>query len=270
MFDWIFRFVKGIFIGSGFILPGISGGTLAAVFGVYERIITFLAHLNRNFKSNLLYMIPLGLGGITGVFLFSIAISFFLGNYETQILWLFIGCILGTLPALWKQAGEKGRTGIHIVALSISFLFSLTFMIYGERLFGGNMPQNFFTWLFAGSLIGLSALIPGLSSSNLLLYMGMFKDMTDGIKDGNLSVIIPILIGAALAVILFSKLMDLFFRKAHSGLFHIIVGIVGASTLMIIPRDFNYLSFGTIICIILCAIGMLFGYWMCSLEKKYG
>ena len=71
MTDWLLRFVKGIFIGSGFILPGVSGGALAAVFGVYERIISFLAHLTRDFKKNVRFFIPLGLGGIAGVFLFS-------------------------------------------------------------------------------------------------------------------------------------------------------------------------------------------------------
>lgn len=106
--DWILRFVKGMFIGSGFILPGVSGGALAAIFGIYERIISFLAHITKNFKENVLYFIPVGLGGITGVFLLSFAVSFLLGAYETIILWFFVGCIIGTVPALWKEAGKKG------------------------------------------------------------------------------------------------------------------------------------------------------------------
>ncbi|EPM6810198.1 undecaprenyl phosphate translocase family protein, partial [Enterococcus hirae] len=60
--DWLLRFVKGMFIGSGFILPGVSGGALAAVFGIYERLISFLAHLTRNFKENVLFFLPVGLG----------------------------------------------------------------------------------------------------------------------------------------------------------------------------------------------------------------
>ena len=80
MIDWLLRFVKGIFIGSGFILPGVSGGALAAVFGVYERIITFLAHMTQDFKKNVRYLIPLGLGGIAGVFIFSFVVSFALGK----------------------------------------------------------------------------------------------------------------------------------------------------------------------------------------------
>ena len=170
MIDWILRFVKGIFIGSGFILPGVSGGALAAVFGVYERIISFLAHITRDFKENVIFLIPLGLGGITGIFLFSFVVSFFLGSYETQILWFFVGCIIGTVPALWQQAGKKGRKINHIAILATGFVFSLAFMLYGEQLFGGNIPQNLGTWTLAGSLIGLGVIIPGLSPSNFLVY----------------------------------------------------------------------------------------------------
>ncbi len=65
------RFVKGMFIGSGFILPGVSGGALAAVFGMYERLISFLAHITKNFKENVLFFLPVGLGGVTGIFLLS-------------------------------------------------------------------------------------------------------------------------------------------------------------------------------------------------------
>ena len=269
MADWILRFVKGIFIGSGFILPGVSGGALAAVFGVYERIISFFANITHDFRRNVLYLIPLGLGGITGVFLFSFAISFLLGAYETQILWLFVGCIFGVLPTLWKQAGKKGRQSRHIILFIIAFLVSLAFMLYGERLFGGNVPQNFATWTLAGALVGLGAIVPGLSPSNFLVYMGMYKAMTTGIKSLDFTVILPILIGGVLSVLLFSKLMDYAFKKAYTGLFHGILGVVFASTLVIIPRNFNYLSVGALTCLLLCAVGVALGYWMCTLEKKH-
>lgn len=269
MVDWIIRFVKGIFIGSGFILPGVSGGALAAVFGVYERIISFLAHITRDFKKNVIFLLPLGLGGMTGIFLFAFVVSFFLGSYETQILWLFIGCIIGTVPTLWRQAGNKGRQGKHIVILAVTFIAGLAFMLYGEKLFGGNVPQNFATWTLAGALIGLGVIIPGLSPSNFLVYMGMYKDMADGIKGLDFMVIIPIILGAIITVLSLSKLMDFVFKKAYAGLFHGILGVVFASTIMIIPRNFNYLSWGTLTCLVLCLAGMALGYWMCALEKKY-
>lgn len=269
MVDWILRFVKGIFIGSGFILPGVSGGALAAVFGVYERIISFLAHITRDFKENVIYLIPIGLGGVTGVFLFSFAVSFLLGTYETQILWFFVGCIIGTLPALWEQAGKKGRQRKHIIILAFGFVISLAFMLYGERLFGGDIPKNPATWTLAGSLIGLGVIIPGLSPSNFLVYLGMYKDMSDGIKDLNFMIIIPIAIGAILTVLLLSKLIDRIINKAYAGFFHIIMGVVFASTVMIVPRDYNYLGLGTLVIFLFLVAGAGLGYWMCSLEKKY-
>lgn len=269
MIDWILRFAKGAFIGSGFILPGVSGGALAAVFGVYERIISFFAHITHDFVNNLLYLIPLGLGGMMGIFLFSFVISFFLDAYEAQILWLFIGCILGTMPTLWKQAGKKGRQAKHIGILAITFIVSLTFMLFGERLFANNMPQNPATWTLAGALIGLGAVVPGFSPSNFLLYMGMYKGMADGIKDLNLMVIIPVALGAVFTVLLFSKLIHWLFQKTYTGFFHGILGVVFASTVMIVPKNFNYVSLGFLVCLALCATGAALGYGMCSLETKH-
>ncbi|NLO09702.1 MAG: DUF368 domain-containing protein [Clostridiales bacterium] len=269
MLDWILRFVKGIFIGSGFILPGVSGGALAAVFGVYERIISFLAHITRDFKENVIYLFPLGLGGVTGIFLFSFVVSFFLGEYETQILWFFVGCIIGTVPALWQEAGKKGRHSKHLVILVIAFTLSLAFLHYGEGLFGGDIPKNLATWTLAGSLIGLGVIIPGLSPSNFLVYLGMYKDMSDGIKDLNFMIIIPIAIGAILTVLLFSKLADYIINKAYAGFFHIIMGVVFASTVMIVPRDYNYIGLGTLVIILFLVVGVGLGYWMSTLEKRY-
>jgi len=267
MIDWILRFVKGLFIGSGFILPGVSGGALAAVFGIYERIISFLAHITKDFKKNVMFFIPVGLGGVVGVFLLSFVVSFFLGTYEVQILWFFVGCILGTIPALWKQAGKKGRKNKHINILVVSFFLSLAFLLFGEQMLsGGQVPQNIFTWAIAGALIGLGVIVPGLSPSNFLVYMGMYKDMADGVKNLDLAVILPIFVGAAACVLLLSKLMDYVFSRAYAGLFHAILGIVFASTIIIVPRNFNYLSLGVIVCIIMCIAGAALGYWMSALE----
>lgn len=268
--DWLLRFIKGMFIGSGFILPGISGGALAAVFGIYERIITFLAHITRNFKENVIFFIPVGLGGLSGVFLLSFAVSFLLGNYESIILWFFVGCIIGTVPALWKEAGKHGRQNTDVIIMAVTFVLGLIFLLYGKNLFSGSVEQNFFTWMIAGALIGLGIIVPGLSPSNFLVYMGMYKAMSDGIKNVDFSVIIPIAIGGLICVLALSKVMDYIFSKAYAKLFHFILGIVFASTIMIIPTDYssftipNYLaSFA------LCVAGAALGWWMSRLEDQY-
>lgn len=267
--DWLLRFVKGMFIGSGFILPGVSGGALAAIFGIYERIITFLAHITRNFKENVLFFIPVGLGGVTGVFLLSFVVSFALGTYENIVLWFFVGCILGTIPALWKEAGKKGRSNRDVLILVISFVAGLLFLWKGSALFS-HVDQNFFTWIIAGVLIGLGMIVPGLSPSNFLVYMGMYKAMSDGIKTLNFGIIIPIGIGGIVCVLGLSKVMDYIFSKAYPQLFHFIMGIVFASTVMIVPTDYSGFTAGNYVaCVVLCLAGIALGAWMSRLEEKY-
>ncbi|MDL2325361.1 DUF368 domain-containing protein [Ruminococcaceae bacterium OttesenSCG-928-A16] len=270
MVDWFVRFIKGMFIGTGFILPGVSGGALAAVFGLYERMISFLAHITREFKKNLLYFLPVGFGGIVGVVLVSFLLSFFLEGYEPQMRWLFVGCILGTLPALWKEAGKKGRKKGNIILMVASAVLGTLFLWYGDVLFGGgSMPLNFGTWMMAGALIGLGVLVPGLSPSNFLMYFNMYKPMVDAFKNFDVMVILAIGLGGLICLLAFSKLMDYLFDKVYAGLFHFILGIVFASTVMIIPWDYNYASLGTIGCVLLCIGGIALGYWMSSLEEKY-
>lgn len=267
--DWLLRFVKGMFIGSGFILPGVSGGALAAIFGIYERIISFLAHITRNFKENVLFFIPVGLGGITGVFLLSFVVSFALGTYENIVLWFFVGCILGTIPALWKEAGKKGRSTRDVLILLVSFVAGLLFLWKGSALFS-HVDQNFFTWIIAGALIGLGMIVPGLSPSNFLVYMGMYKAMSDGIKTLNLAIIFPIAIGGLVCVLGLSKVMDYIFSKAYPQLFHFIMGIVFASTIMIVPTDYSGFTAGNYVaCVVLCIAGAALGAWMSRLEEKY-
>lgn len=267
--DWFLRFIKGMFIGSGFILPGVSGGALAAVFGIYERIISFLAHITRNFKENVLFFIPVGLGAVVGVFLLSFLVSFLLGAYETIILWFFVGCIIGTVPALWKEAGKKGRSTRDLIILALSFIAGLLFLWKGSGMFS-HVDQNFWTWMIAGALIALGIIVPGLSPSNFLVYMGMYKAMADGFKTLNMGVIIPIGIGGLLTILSLSKLMDYIFSKAYPQLFHFILGIVFASTIMIIPTNYSgFTVLGYLACLVLCILGAALGWWMSRLEERY-
>ncbi|EMF0134545.1 DUF368 domain-containing protein [Enterococcus hirae] len=268
--DWLLRFVKGMFIGSGFILPGVSGGALAAVFGMYERLISFLAHLTRNFKENVLFFLPVGLGGISGVFLLSFLVSFLLGTYETTILWFFVGYIVGTVPTLWKEAGKKGRQSGDIILMIVTLIVAYFFLLYGSQLFDGQVEQNTVTWIIAGGLIGLGMIVPGLSPSNFLVYMGLYKAMADGFKEARLDVILPIGLGAVVCVLTLSKLFDFIFSKAYSKLFHFILGVVFASTVMIVPTDYTNLSLlGIIFCPILFFAGIALGWWMSRLEEQY-
>jgi putative membrane protein len=273
--DWFLRLIKGALIGTGFILPGVSGGALAAVFGLYERIIEFIAHITRDFIKNLLFFIPVGIGALLGMFLLSHPLAFFLEHYEAQVLWGFIGCIIGTIPTLWKDAGKIGRGKKHIMIMVISLVLGFVFLLCAELYFGATVPRNPGTWTLAGILIALGVLVPGMSPSNFLVYLGMYKPLVDAFKVFDFSVLLPIAIGGLLCIISLSKAVYALFSKAYTGFFHVILGIVLASTLMIIPGtpwsevSYNYFTIGTLVCVVALAAGALLGWGMCKLEEKY-
>lgn len=269
LYDWLLRLAKGTLIGTGAILPGVSGGALAAIFGLYERIIAFIANLTKDFKKNFLYFLPVAIGGVLGIFLLSFVLSYFFEKAETQILWFFVGCIIGTVPALMKQAAKKGRKPRHLAIMLVSAVVALFCLYQMQSLIGGSMPRNFFTWMMAGGIFALGMIVPGLSPSNFLVYLDMYKPMTDGIKDLDFAVIIPIGIGAVVTVIAFSKLVNWILQKAYAGMFHVILGIVFASTIMIIPFHYNYLSIGALVCALALVAGIFLGAWMSKLEEEY-
>ena len=277
--DWIFRFVKGIFIGSGFILPGISGGAMAAVFGIYEQIISFLSNITRNFKENMLFFLPVGFGALFGMFVFSFVVSYMLGDANrVYTLWFFLGCIVGMLPALFRQSAKKGRKPWHLWLMAAVCAASFFLLSIYKTAESQEMAQAAaalaaqhgpLTWLMAGGLIGLGVIVPGLSPSNLLVYMDLYKPMADGIKDLDFTVILPLMAGMLACVILLSKLMSYIFSKAYAVLYHCILGFVLASTLIIVPLNFNYLSLGVLWCIVAFAAGGVLAYYMSMLEAKY-
>ena len=269
MIDWVLRFFKGALIGTGFILPGVSGGALAAIFGLYQRIVSFIAHITRDFIKNVLFFIPVGLGALLGMFLLARPLSFLLENYEAQVIWGFIGCIVGTLPSLWKEAGKEGRLKQHYVILVLTAIIGFCLLYAARHFLAAQMPLNFITWIFAGLLIALGVLVPGMSPSNFLIYLGMYRPMVDAFGTMDIMVLLPIMIGFAACLFSFSRLIDMLLNKIYSGLFHFVVGIVIASTLMIIPTNFNYLSFGVFVCFITFVAGIVLGAWMSRLEEKY-
>jgi putative membrane protein len=267
LIDWLLRLLKGALIGTGFILPGVSGGALAAVFGLYERIISFIAHLTKDFVKNVLFFIPVGIGALIGMVVLSRPLSFFLENYEAPALWFFIGAIIGTVPSLWRDAGKEGRKGRHLVIMAAAFIAGRAGLGLMGRLSGGALPQNLFTWFGSGAFIALGILVPGLSPSNFLVFMGMYKPMVDAFKNLDLAALLPLFAGAALCLILLSKAVDLLFRKAYAGLFHGVLGLVFASTVMIIPLNYNYLQAAALLCVLTLLAGAALGWWMSGLSS---
>ena len=279
MLSWLARLIKGIVIALGFILPGISGGVLAAILGIYERMIGFLAHPFKDFKENVLYFIPVAIGMLLGIGLFSYPIEYLLENYQVFVLWSFAGAIIGTVPSLLKESTrESDRDQIDLAWFWITFTIS-GLGLYALNFVVGTLSSSFLNFILAGALLALGVLVPGLSPSNLLLILGIYAPMLTGFKTFDLlGTFFPIGIGAGATLIVFSKMMDYALNNYHSRVYHFIIGIVLSSTLLIlIPNAGNAESIqytgislvGYVIIAFFFALGIWLGIWMSQLEDKY-
>ena len=277
--SWLIRLIKGVVIALGFILPGVSGGVLAAILGIYERMLSFLAHIRRNFKADFFYFLPVEIGGILGIGLLSRPLEFLLAHYQVIVLWGFAGAIVGSLPALWQEAeSQSQRDKIDWSWLIGTFVASLV-ILYSMPYIFGTLPANFVTFILAGALIALGVLIPGLSPSNLLLILGLYSPMLVGFKNFDLlNVFLPIAIGGILAVLLFAKSMEHLLEHHHSRVFHFILGIVSASTVLILvpnSKSAESISYAgsnlltLVLAAIFTALGLWLGLWMSKLEERY-
>ena len=279
MIDWILRFFKGAVIGMDFVLPGISGAALAVVFGLYEKIVAFIANIRKDFLKNALFFLPVGLGALLGIYLVSHPISFLKDNYQTPFLWFFVGAILGTMPELWTKSGEKGRKPKHIIILVCTFILAAFLLLFSGGWALGELELNPLTSFISGGIVAFIALIPGFSSSNFLVLFGLYGQMIDAYKSINLAVLLPFVLGMGVFVIPFSKLIEFLLKKLFTGFFHVIIGFVLASSILVAAIAsgwqqeggyYNYLQIGTIACVVTFAAGAAFSFWMCRLSKKYG
>jgi putative membrane protein len=270
IYDWFIRFLKGMIIGMSFILPGISGGALAVILGLYEKMIHFIANMRQRLIPDFLFFLPVGIGGAFGIIALSYPLKFLLEHYEAQVMWLFVGAILGTMPLLWKKAGKKGRKTSHLVIVSATLILGFL-SLYFARYFIGEVPQNIVSWFLIGVWIAFSSLIPGLPTSNFLILFGVYEPMLEAIGRFHFIVLIPLFLGVLISVFPLSKGVAFLIEKKYAGFFHFVVGIVAASTLLIIPLDYDYLgnTVGTIACIVLFLGGVVFAYQLSKLSKDH-
>ena len=231
---WLTRLVKGVMVGVGFILPGLSGGVLAVIFRIYDPIIRFLSRPQHRFMKNVLYFIPIGIGGAAGVVLFSLVVEAAFGRFAAQFICLFIGFVVGTFPSLFRQAGQQGRRPLHWAIRVVSALVIFVIMLVGGQV-ALNVTPNLAVWLGSGALIGLGVIVPGMSPSNFLIYFGLYDKMAAGIAAFDLGVIIPLTLGLVVCVLLFAKAAAWAFDNYYAGMYHFILGMVVGSSAAIFP-----------------------------------
>ncbi len=263
----LMRVLQGALIGGGAILPGVSGGVLAVVFGIYRPMMELLSRPIRALKKNLWLFIPIIIGVGIGFVGFARLMALLFQEDSPYPISLFVGLIFGTVPMLLKTARSQLRHRHDNTALWISFLGLLAFLIFIQSVSSMNISLTLFWSLVSGVVWGFSLVVPGLSSSSILIFMGLYRQIMDGVGSMDFSVIIPLLAGIGLVAVFFARLVDRLFDRHFSLASHAIVGLVLASTLMIIPRSYDSIG-QALLCLALAVAGFFAARWMDAWGEK--
>ncbi len=264
---WLRDLLCGVLIGAGAILPGVSGGVLAVVFDIYRPFMEVLTHPREAIPKYWRWFLPIGLGCAIGFLGFAKGIAAAIDVSSTVTTWLFIGLIVGTVPSLFRETGKEGRSIGSWVSMAVcagAIFFSL---FYVGKVICVTVEPNFWWYNFCGALWGMSLVIPGLTSSSVMMALGLYQPMLEGLARLDFLGLSACLPGMVLTILLLARLVSWFFRKHYSIAFHGIFGIVLASTLVIIPT--SYVGAWEIVLSAVCCIGgFLLAYFMARLDRR--
>ena len=230
--------IQGAIVGTGAILPGISGGVLCVAFGIYEPMMAMLSHPKKSFKQYYRLFIPFLIGWVIGFVLLANVVKLLFSASSAIALMLFFGLICGTLPELIKKSeksDQKMSWSPFVVSLALSYLLLCVL----EQANNVGAELSVWSYIICGMVWGLSLIVPGLSSSSILIYMGLYEPMTAGIAALNPLVIIPLLVGLLITGLSLARVVNALFEKHYAFVSRIILGVVIASTIKIVPTSFE-------------------------------
>lgn len=250
--SFIYLFLIGILIGTAMIIPGVSGSVIAVIFGVYDKSITALTNLFKNFKKNIIYLFVLGSGILTGAVWFSNVMMFLYEKCEIVTKLSFVGLILGGVPYLIKEIKSKDNEKINFLALLLTFLLSVLFWYISQNVLKINFNVESSSYLvkflllfLTGIIYSIGKIIPGVSGSFLLIIIGMYEFVLSLISNPihmvvrNFNKVVPFLLGFILGIIILLKLVNNLLEKKFSLTYSIIIGFVLGSIWALVP-NFNF------------------------------
>lgn len=294
-------FLKGIIIGIANIMPGFSGGIMAVSFNVYDRIISAVS----NFFSKPLKIIKdvwaLALGGVLGIVLAILGISFFLDKFPIPTVMLFIGLIVGSIPTIFEKVKAKKYSVSQIIAFFAGIVFIVSVPLFAkERVL---LVQEIdlglvITLFFLGIVAAATMVIPGVSGSLILLAFGYYIYIVALVKDflkaiiffdkatlaSNVFPILALAAGILIGVVLLAKLVEKLLKKRPKQVYSAILGMVCSSPFAIIYQLFNpgdpetapyrealqrNLVLNLIIGVVFLAIGVIIADLLSKFEKHH-
>ncbi len=249
----ILLILKGMIIGLANVIPGVSGGTLMITLGIYEQVIDTISHFFTNFKKNLKFIIPLGIGVILSLLLFSKIIGLSLEKFPFATTLFFLGLIIGGMPLIiknMKKNKDSKKISNYIIAfLAFAFIILFAFLKTGNEVNLNNLsPIGYLILFLVGILASATMVIPGISGSFVLMLVGYYQPIINTVRSitdfsliGHNILILGIFgIGVLIGIVLVSKLIELLLKKFETKTYYAVFGFVLASCIAIIKPLITY------------------------------
>lgn len=257
MRNFLTNAIKGIAIGAGAILPGISSGVLCVILGIYEKLLDSILNFFKDIKNNFRFLFPLIIGGAIGVLLFSNILNYLLYALPIQTKSIFIGLILGTVPSLVKEVNEKEKfKKYHIIFLLIALAIGI-FTVILENMMPLQNTSNysFLNFFLAGLFMSVGIIVPGVSSTIILMILGVYSIYLQSIATLYMPVLIPMGLGLILGCLICMRITKLLLEKYYAPMFYSIIGFTIGSVFVLFPTVSHILEI--LICVLCIILGII-------------
>lgn len=233
--NFLLNILRGAVIGVANVIPGVSGGTMAVVMNVYDKLIGAVGRFFQAWKKNLLFLLPIALGAGAGIFLFGSLLTFLLERFPMAVNFFFIGLILGSVPMIFRRATAGGFRAVHLIPCVLAAGGMVALAILAPEDHSGVITQLsvpvFFEFLLGGAVGAVAMLLPGVSGSMMLVIFGLYKSVMAAISDLNIPILIPVAIGVLLGLLGGARIIDFFLRRFPQGTFWLVLGLIVGSLL---------------------------------------
>ena len=261
--------LKGLIIGGTMLVPGVSGGSMAMILGIYDRLISSVSSFMKNKKENLIFLVIFSMGGILGILLFANPLLQLIERYPMPMLYFFIGAVAGGIPLIVRQSGAKKLT-CRIAGYVILGLIAVSALgLLPQDLFNAENSTGavgFLLLLIAGFVTAAALVLPGISVSYLLLLLGLYDRTMSAISTLHLPFLLPLGIGLVLGIVLITRALERAMTAHPHPSYFIILGFLLGSVFEIFPGVPQGLSLP--VCILTFAAGFSAIFFLSRMEMK--
>ena len=226
--------LKGLFVGGTMLVPGVSGGSMAMILGIYHELIASISSFLKHKKESLLFLGVFVVGALVGMALFARPLEALIERFPMPTLYFFIGAVVGITSFSLKRADSWKDIGFALVGLVIVAAFEfIPAESWGAGALTGNAP--FYLLLIAGLVASVALVLPGISVSYILLVMGLYEELTRSLTDFNFAFLAPLALGLVAGILLTTRILERAMDNHPRATYMIILGFVLGSLFEVFP-----------------------------------